>query len=70
MRNCITLIKGKVITSFRQIDKGWLLSEGKFIKRVKALNLGLLANTFHMNIEEISIYKSIVQAKDYITHNF
>ena len=45
------------------------LNEGiEFIKRVGASNLGLLADTFHMNIEEISIYDSIVQAKDYITH--
>ena len=45
------------------------LNEGiEFIKRVGASNLGLLADTFHMNIEEVSIYESIVQAKDYITH--
>jgi len=45
------------------------LNEGiEFIKRVGASNLGLLADTFHMNIEEVSIYDSIVQAKDYITH--
>ncbi|MDD5016232.1 MAG: 5-keto-L-gluconate epimerase [Atribacterota bacterium] len=40
----------------------------EFINRVGASNLGLLADTFHMNIEEISIYDSIIQAKDYITH--
>ncbi len=45
------------------------LGEGiEFIKRVGASNLGLLADTFHMNIEEVSIYDSIIQAKDYITH--
>ena len=45
------------------------LSEGvEFIKRVGTSNLGLLADTFHMNIEEVSIYDSIVQAKEYITH--
>jgi len=45
------------------------LDEGiKFIKRVGAPNLGILADTFHMNIEEISIYDSIIKAKDYITH--
>ena len=45
------------------------LSEGiEFVKRVDASNLGLLADTFHMNIEEVSIYDSIIQAKDYITH--
>jgi len=45
------------------------LNEGiEFIKRVGVSNLGLLADTFHMNIEEISIYDSIIQAKDYITH--
>ncbi|MHC2995609.1 MAG: sugar phosphate isomerase/epimerase [Candidatus Atribacteria bacterium] len=40
----------------------------EFINRVGASNLGLLADTFHMNIEEVSIYDSIIQAKDYITH--
>lgn len=45
------------------------LNEGiEFIKQVGASNLGLLADTFHMNIEEISICDSIIQAKDYITH--
>ena len=45
------------------------LNEGiEFIKRVDASNLGLLADTFHMNIEEVSIHGSIIQAKDYITH--
>ncbi|HAJ32114.1 MAG TPA: sugar phosphate isomerase/epimerase [Candidatus Atribacteria bacterium] len=45
------------------------LSEGiEFIKRVGATNLGLLADTFHMNIEEVSIYDSIIQAKNFITH--
>ena len=45
------------------------LEEGiEFIKRVGATNLGILADTFHMNIEEISIYDSIIKAKDYITH--
>ena len=33
-----------------------------------ASNLGLLVDTFHMNIEEVSIYDSIVQAINYITH--
>jgi len=45
------------------------LNEGiELIKRVGASNLGLLADTFHMNIEEVSINDSIIQAKDYITH--
>jgi len=45
------------------------LNEGvEFIIRVGASNLGLLADTFHMNIEEVSIYDSLIQAKDYITH--
>jgi len=45
------------------------INEGvEFIKRVGASNLGLLVDTFHMNIEEVSIYDSIVQAEDYITH--
>ena len=45
------------------------ISEGiEFIKRVGMNNLGLLIDTFHMNIEEVSIEESIIQAKDYITH--
>lgn len=45
------------------------LNEGiELTTRVGASNLGLLADTFHMNIEEVSIYDSIIQAKDYITH--
>lgn len=45
------------------------LQEGvDFIKRVDMPNLGLLADTFHMNIEEASIYDSLKKAKDYITH--
>ena len=40
----------------------------EFIERVGVTNLGLLVDTFHMNIEEVSIYDSIIQAKDYITH--
>lgn len=45
------------------------LQEGiELIKRVDRFNIGLLADTFHMNIEEVSIYESIIKAKDYITH--
>jgi len=45
------------------------LDEGiKFIKQVDSPNLGILADTFHMNIEEISIYDSLIHAKDYIIH--
>jgi len=40
----------------------------QFIERVGVSNLGLLVDTFHMNIEEASICDSIIQAKDYITH--
>jgi 5-keto-L-gluconate epimerase len=45
------------------------LQEGaEFIDRIGVSNIGLLADTFHMNIEETSIYDSIVKAKNYITH--
>jgi sugar phosphate isomerase/epimerase len=45
------------------------LQEGiEFIDRIGTSNIGLLADTFHMNIEEASIYDSIVRAKNYITH--
>jgi N-acetylglucosamine-6-phosphate deacetylase len=38
MRNCIALTNGKVITPFREIDKGFILIEGKFIKEVGKVN--------------------------------
>ncbi|MFA7575602.1 MAG: 5-keto-L-gluconate epimerase [Arcobacteraceae bacterium] len=45
------------------------LQEGMaFIDKIGMPNVGLLADTFHMNIEEVSIYESIIEAKDYITH--
>ncbi len=40
----------------------------EFIKKVDFSNIGMLIDTFHMNIEEVSIYESIIKAKDYITH--
>ena len=45
------------------------LQEGvEFIDKIAVSNIGLLADTFHMNIEEVSIYESIKQSKEYITH--
>lgn len=38
------------------------------IDQVGSSNLGLLLDTFHMNIEEVSIEKSILQAGDRIFH--
>jgi sugar phosphate isomerase/epimerase len=38
------------------------------LRQVGAPNLGLLLDTFHMNIEEPSIYASLVQARQHITH--
>ena len=40
----------------------------EFIKRLDEENIGLLIDTFHMNIEEVSIYESIEKARDYLTH--
>ena len=40
----------------------------EFIERLDLTNIGMLIDTFHMNIEEVSIYASIVKAKGYITH--
>lgn len=39
-----------------------------FIKRVGVPGVGLLVDTFHMNIEEVSIYDSIIKAKNDLTH--
>ena len=45
------------------------VAEGiEFIKKLDLPNIGMLIDTFHMNIEEVSLYESIVKAKDYITH--
>jgi len=40
----------------------------KFIKKAGLQNVKILADTFHMNIEEASIPKAIVGAKDYLFH--
>jgi len=39
-----------------------------FIKKIDAPNIGMLIDTFHMNIEEASIYESIKKSKSYLTH--
>ncbi|MFQ6067466.1 MAG: 5-keto-L-gluconate epimerase [bacterium] len=45
------------------------VAEGiEFIKKVDLPNIGMLIDTFHMNIEEVSLHESIVKAKDYINH--
>lgn len=40
----------------------------QFIEKSECQNVGLLVDTFHMNIEEASICKSIERARDYLTH--
>ena len=40
----------------------------EFLERLDEQNVRLLIDTFHMNIEEISIYQSIEKAKDHLTH--
>jgi len=45
------------------------LDEGiKFIKKIRLQNVKILADIFHMNIEEVSISKAIIKAKNYIFH--
>jgi len=45
------------------------LKEGlELIKEVGEPNIFLLADTFHMNIEEEDIIRSLVEAKDYLKH--
>ncbi len=36
--------------------------------RINQDNLGLLLDTFHMNIEEISIEQTIIESKDFLRH--
>jgi len=40
----------------------------EFVNKVKMDNVGLLLDTFHMNIEEPNIYESIMAAKDRLFH--
>lgn len=40
----------------------------KLIKKVNSKQVGLLADTFHMNIEEADIVDSLHEAKDYLEH--
>ena len=75
LRKCIEFAKeyniGLTLEPVNRYESNFIntLNEGiEFINRVGVSNLGLLADTFHMNIEEVSIYDSIIQAKDYITH--
>jgi len=45
------------------------LNEGiKFIKKTGFQNVKILADTFHMNIEETSIPMAIIAARDYLSH--
>lgn len=45
------------------------LDEGiEFIKKIGFQNVKILADTFHMNIEEVSIPRAIIAACDYISH--
>jgi len=45
------------------------LNEGiKFIKKTGFQNVKILADTFHMNIEETSIPGAIIAARDYLSH--
>lgn len=45
------------------------LDEGiQFIKKIGFQNVKILADTFHMNIEEVSIPEAIIAARDYISH--
>jgi len=45
------------------------LDEGiRFIKKAGLQNVKILADTFHMNMEEVSISKAIIKAKNYISH--
>jgi len=39
-----------------------------FVKKVNLSNIGILIDTFHMNIEEVSMYESIRNSKNYLSH--
>jgi len=39
-----------------------------FIKKIDTANIGMLIDTFHMNIEEASIYGSMKNSRNYISH--
>lgn len=40
----------------------------EFLERIQADNIGILADSFHMNIEEPSMEKSLVRAGDRVAH--
>ena len=45
------------------------LDEGiEFIKKIGFQNVKILADTFHMNIEEVSVPGAIIAARDYLSH--
>jgi len=41
---------------------------GEFLERMQADNIGILADSFHMNIEEPSMEESLIRAGDRIAH--
>lgn len=40
----------------------------RFIKKIDLSNIGILIDTFHMNMEEVSINESIKNSKNYLSH--
>ena len=75
LRECLEFAKEKnvklTLEPVNRYESNFInsMEEGvEFIKKINRPDIGLLADTFHMNIEEPSIYGSIIKAKDFITH--
>ncbi len=67
-RQCETYLTFEPINRYETSFINRVEEAVEFIKKLGEKNVGLLIDTFHMNIEEVSIYQSIEKAKDYLTH--
>jgi len=56
------------INRFQEDFFNSILDCKKYLDRIQLSNVKMLIDTFHMNIEEADMWKSIRQAKDYIIH--
>jgi sugar phosphate isomerase/epimerase len=75
LRSCSQIAKtnnvNMVIEPINRYETNFIntLQEGiDFIEKVGRDEVTLMADVFHMNIEEPSIYNSLIGAKDYLTH--
>lgn len=58
----------EVVNRFEQFLMNTCEEALEFVTRVESPNLKILLDTFHMNIEEESIYAAVTRAGDYLGH--